>query len=176
VRQPATIIFFLSWLCVGPATAAEDYWQKNNCSRTPPEPALEMKGAKGHTFKLVKKRGEALETATIGGDKITIIHFGCDGTGWQIRTRIKDEQNTASGAYDRARKLLKAIEPKAKDEAKFSDVIKVIDDYMAPSRGPPALSERLVAIPGLIETSVSVSTAGQGANTWLTVMIYTGPT
>jgi hypothetical protein len=168
----------MAFTCMASANAADDYWQKHHCTRSLPEAALVKKGVKGHTFKIIKKRGEALETATIGGEKITIIHFGCEGTGWQIRIRIKnaDKYATASGVYDRARNLLKSIEPSATELPGLTEAISVIDSYTAPARGTPALSERLVAVHGEIETSVSVSTAAEGADTWLTVMIYTGPT
>jgi hypothetical protein len=104
------------------ANAGEDYWQKNHCSRATPEPALVKKGVKGHTFKVVKRRGEALETATIAGERITIIHFGCDGLGWQIRTRLpRDMQHAApGGVYEEARRLLRTIEPTAREETRLA--------------------------------------------------------
>lgn len=86
-----------------------------------------------------------------------------------------DVHASASGVYSSARALLQTIKPSSTDLAPLSAAISVIDSYTGPARGPPALAERLVAVPGLIETSVSVSTAAEGAETWLTVMIYTGP-
>jgi hypothetical protein len=157
-------------LCASPAGAADDFWQANHCARSKPEPVLVKTGVKGHTFRIAKKRGEALETGTVGGEKITIIHFGCEGTGWQIRTTLKADQNGPQAVYERARKLLKTIAPQVKDDMLIGDVIKILDGGTRP------LAERIVAVPGAIETSFSVSTTGEGTQKWLTVMIYTGPT
>jgi hypothetical protein len=159
------------------ASADDDYWKKNNCSRGAPEAVLVKKGVKGHTFRIAKRRGEALETATVAGQKITIIHFGCDGVGWQFRTRMAEDSKaiTPIGVYDSAQKLLKALEPSVGEQARLPEVINAIDSYTSPTHGNPALSERLVAVPGPVPTSVSVSAAPEGADTWLTVMVFTGP-
>jgi hypothetical protein len=178
VRNAAKALTFLIPICAaGPAPAAGDYWQEKSCARSVPEPALMKKAVRGHTFKIVKRRGEALETATVAGERVTIIHFGCEGVGWQIRTRLSDEdmRSGAPGIYQRARKLLTALAPSARKEPKLAEAIAAIDNYVSRKAATPALSERLLAVPGDVATTVSVSTAGEGSQTWLTVMIYTGP-
>jgi hypothetical protein len=166
-------------LAAGPVHAAanSDYWQENHCTRAVPEPALVKKGVKGHTFRIVKRRGEALETALIGDDRITIIHFGCEGVGWTIRTRLRSEPAamSAAGAYDQARKLLQNIGPKATDQTQFSAVASALEARTAPAGSAPQLAERLIVTSGDIPTSVTVDVAGEGKESWLTVMIYTGP-
>jgi len=177
MRAAALVSFLLlACTCLAHANAAQDYWQKNHCTRALPAPALE-KGVKGHTFKLVRKRGEALETATVGGERLTIIHFGCEGLGWQFRTPLAsaDAADSPAMVYDRARRLLQNIKGKVAEEARLPDVIKAIDEYTSPPRTVLALDQRLVAVPGTVETSVSVGRTAEGPEGWLTVMIYTGP-
>lgn len=74
----AMTVFMLAVGCFH-AAHADDYWKRNGCVRSLPEPTLSSRFFPGRTFVLDQESGKGIENVTVNkGLKLTVVNSGCE--------------------------------------------------------------------------------------------------